>query len=81
MGLLARGLEIAGIATTMTTWRDGTMRIVKPPRVTLSRLPRGAAVGAPHDAAQQRRILEATLVLLEQDAPLNPVKLDETLPD
>ena len=63
----------------MTTWRDGTMRIIKPPRVTLNTLPRGAAIGAPHDSAQQRRVLEATLALLEQAAPIAPVKLDETL--
>jgi hypothetical protein len=38
---------------------------------------RGATLGKPHDAAQQRRVLEATLALLAQDAPLEIVKLDE----
>jgi hypothetical protein len=30
------------------------------------------------DTAQQRRILEATLALLAQDAPIEPVYLEET---
>jgi hypothetical protein len=38
---------------------------------------RGATLGRPHDAAQQRRILEATLALLAEDAPLEIVRLDE----
>ncbi|HEX9921870.1 MAG TPA: hypothetical protein VGD99_04345 [Anaerolineae bacterium] len=48
-----------------------------PPRATVSGLMRGATLGKPHDAAQQRRVLEATLALLAQDAPLEIVKLDE----
>jgi hypothetical protein len=34
-------------------------------------------MGEPRNAAQQRRVLEATLALLGQDAPLEPVYLDE----
>jgi hypothetical protein len=41
-------------------------------------LARGATMGRPGDTAQQRRILEETLALLAQDAPLNPVQLDES---
>ena len=62
----------------MTTWRDGVARLAKPPRVTFTKLPRGSSVGAPHDEAQQRRVLEATLALLGQDAPIEPVILKET---
>jgi hypothetical protein len=35
-------------------------------------------LGAPHDVAQQMRILEKTLALLAYDAPLEPVMLDES---
>jgi len=33
----------------------------------------------PDDKAQQKRVLDATLALLAQDAPLKPVMLDETM--
>ena len=61
----------------MTTWRDGVARQAKAPRVTFTKLPRGSSVGAPHDTAQQRRVLEATFELFKQDAPIKPVVLDE----
>lgn len=76
MGLIARALEIAGIATTLTSW-GGVIRQVKPPRATLTRLGRGATVGMPDDTAQQRRVLSATLSLLAWDAPLDIVRLSE----
>jgi hypothetical protein len=63
----------------MTTWRDGVTRMIKAPRTTFTKLPRGSSVGAPHDSAQQRRVLEATLALLAHDAPLDPVVLKEEM--
>ncbi len=66
-----------GIATTLTTWSAGITQRIKPPRATYTRLNRGATLGQPGDAAQQRRVLEATLALLALDAPLDPVRLDE----
>ncbi len=78
MGLVARALEINGIATTLTSWNAGVTRLTMPPRATFTRLERGATLGRPNDAVQQRRILEATLALLAQNAPLAPVQLDET---
>jgi len=57
------------------------MRRVNAPRATLTYLNRGATLGEPHDSAQQLRVLRATLALLEQDAPLDPIKLDEKIPD
>jgi hypothetical protein len=47
------------------------------PRTTFTRLERGATLGQPGDKAQQRRVLEATLALLAQDAPIKPVYLTE----
>lgn len=77
MGLIARALELSGIATTLTSWNAGVTRLTMPPRATFTRLARGATLGRPGDAAQQRRVLMATLALLAQDAPIAPVQLDE----
>lgn len=77
MGLIARALELIGIATTLTSWNAGVTRLTMPPRATFTRLDRGATLGRPGDTAQQLRVLEATLALLTQDAPLEPVQLDE----
>jgi hypothetical protein len=79
VGLAARALELRGIATTLTSWNAGVTRLTMPPRATFTRLARGATLGRPHDAAQQRRVLEATLALLAHDAPCGPVQLDERL--
>lgn len=77
MGLISRALEQAGIPATLTTWNGGRARVTAPPRATFTRLKRGATLGRPHDAAQQRRVLEATLALLGQEAPIPPVNLAE----
>jgi hypothetical protein len=69
---------MAGIATTLTSWNGGRTRLTMPPRATITRLARGATIGRSYDAAQQRRILEATLALLYKNAPLPPVTLTET---
>jgi len=52
-------------------------RLTAPPRATFTRLVPGATLGRPRDSAQQRRVLEATLALLAQDAPLAPLYLNE----
>jgi len=78
VGLIARGLEMNGIATTLTSWNAGVTRLAGPPRATFTRLPRGSTLGRPGDKEQQMRILERTLALLNEDAPLEPVTLDET---
>jgi hypothetical protein len=67
-----------GVATTLTTWHIGITRLTAPPRGTYTRLDRGATIGKPHDLAQQRRVLEATLALLAQDAPVDMLRLDES---
>ncbi|MCB0163098.1 MAG: hypothetical protein KDI79_02655 [Anaerolineae bacterium] len=77
MGLIARALEMAGIATTLTTWIAGVTRLTAPPRGTFTQLARGSTAGNRHDAAQQRRVLEATLALLAQAAPVELVRLRE----
>ena len=79
MGLIARALEMEGIPTTITSWNGGRTRVTGPPRATFTKLKRGSTMGAPHDKAQQQRVLDATLDLLAQDAPIKPVMLDETM--
>jgi hypothetical protein len=79
VGLIARALEMEGMATTLTTWNAGVTRLTAPPRGTFTRLARGATLGKPHDRAQQRRVLEATLALLAEDAPVEIVRLDESV--
>ena len=77
VGLLARGLELNRIATTFTSWSAGLALMTAPPRATATNTLPGCPLGAPGDEAQQRRILEATLALLEREAPVDVVQLDE----
>ena len=79
MGLAARALEMEGIASVVVAWNGGRIRLVNPPRVVITRLARGVVFGAPGDGAQQRRVLDAALALLEEDAPVEPITLDERL--
>ena len=71
-------MAIEGIATVIVAWNGGRIRLVNPPRATITKLVRGIAIGRPGDVAQQRRVLTATLTLLEQDAPQEPIYLDES---
>ena len=79
VGLIARALELEGIATTLTSWNAERTVILKPPRATYTQLGRGSTLGRAGDGAQQRRVLEATLQLLSYDAPLEPVYLNEQI--
>lgn len=69
---------MAGVATTLTSWNAGRARVTMPPRAIFTKLARGATLGRPLDTEQQRRVLEATLALLSQDAPIRPLTLDES---
>ena len=77
MGLIARAVEQFGVATTIATWNGDRTWLTKPPRVLFVKTARGSTLGAPSDAAQQRRVIEASLALLEHEAPLDPVMLGE----
>jgi hypothetical protein len=79
VGLIARALEMNGIATVVVAWNGGRIRLVSVPRVIITRLQRGTVFGRPGDTTQQRRIVGAALALLQDDAPLEPVTLDERL--
>ncbi len=69
---------MAGVAAALTSWHAGITRRTAPPRATFTKLERGMSMGRPNDRAQQDRVLSATLALLEKDAPLDPVYLDES---
>ena len=75
--MVARALEMDGVATTLTTWNAGRARPTTPPRATFTQLARGATLGRPHASAQQQRVLKATLDLLAQDAPVDIIRLNE----
>ena len=77
MGLIARALELVGIATVVVAWNAGRIRMVSPPRALITKLPRGTAFGVPGDEAGQRHVLDETLALLATDAPLEPTYLDK----
>jgi hypothetical protein len=76
-GLVARALEVNNIASTLTTWDPDMAYLSAPPRLTATHLPAGSPLGMPHDAAQQRRVLMATLKLLELASPTGIIYLDE----
>ena len=75
-GLVARALEVNDIATTMTCWDGDLARQTAPPRGTATTLSSDSPVGLPGRKAQQRKLLEATLALLERDAPTGIVNVD-----
>lgn len=79
VGLVARALELNGVAATQTSWDENHSLITAPPRLCATQLKEGCPLGKPFDNAQQRRVLEATLRLLESDAPLKVSRLNETL--
>lgn len=76
-GLLARALEVNNIVTVLTGWDRSQIEQTAPPRGTVTRLPSSSPMGAPGDVEQQRRVLSATLALLEQHAPTGIHELDE----
>ena len=70
MGLIARVLEEAGIATVCIIMRREVAQNVKPPRTLFVRFPFGAPLGLADDVETQRGvILEALAVLTSTIEP------------
>ncbi len=65
-GLLARIIEDAGIPTIVLGQLERVLQQVRPPRAVLTSFPRGATLGAPGNAEQQRQVLLDTLATLEE---------------
>jgi len=74
-GLVARALEVNGIATTISTNNGKYVKLTAPPRATISNQAPNCVLGAPHNHARQQQVLAATLALLEQDAPLEFIEI------
>ena len=74
MGGLAHYLEDEGVATTQISLIREHSEAMKPPRALWVPFELGRPLGAPSDAAFQRRVLTATLGLLEADS--GPVLVD-----
>ena len=72
--MLARALEAHGIATTSISMVREHTEKVKPPRALFVPFPFGHALGRPHDAPLQHRVLRAALDLFT--APAGPVLQD-----
>lgn len=71
VGLVAAALESAGIVTASLTLMPDVTRKVQPPRALAVPYPLGYPLGAPGDAALQRRILDALLGLTRRtDVPV-----------
>ncbi|MEK9164051.1 MAG: hypothetical protein AAB342_01710 [Chloroflexota bacterium] len=70
MGLIARVLEEAGIATVCIVMRREVAQNVKPPRALFVKFPMGAPLGPAGDAETQRGVIgEALAVLAEAVEP------------
>ncbi|MCP3853741.1 MAG: hypothetical protein GY745_05630 [Actinomycetia bacterium] len=65
IGLIARQLEEAGIATVSLTSARTITAGANPPRAVFVDYPLGRTAGPPHDPATQRSILDAALDLIQ----------------
>jgi hypothetical protein len=72
--VLARALEVQGVATTSISMVREHTEKVKPPRALFVPFPFGHALGRPNDPELQHRVLKAALDLLT--APAGPVLAD-----
>ena len=74
MRLLASELERRGLATVSLMLLHRAARDAPPPRALCVPFAHGCALGAPDDAAEQRRVLAAALDVLA-DTSLSPPAL------
>jgi len=79
VGLIARALEIRGIATSIISWNPAVTEPIMPPRAVYTRLDRGSVLGRPNSAAQQLRVLRAGIRQLEKDSPTKAIRLNESI--
>ncbi len=66
MGVIQREIERAGIATVSISLVKEFTRVVRPPRALWVPFPFGRPLGAPNNAAVQRRVILAALDLLQR---------------
>jgi hypothetical protein len=70
---VAAELERTGIATVAIQLLREVAERVRPPRALWVPFPHGYPLGRPGDAGEQRRVLEACLLLLEDRSARPPV--------
>lgn len=75
VSLIAAEIERRGIATTCVILLREIAEKVRPPRALCVPFPLGYPLGAPNDAALQRRVIVSALTLLEREGP-PPVLVD-----
>ena len=79
--MLARTLEAAGLSTIMVTNMPFWAEKIGAPRTLAVEFPFGHTLGQPHDVAQQRRVIEQALEVLEAaGAPGTIIHSPETWP-
>lgn len=76
VGLVAAELERQGITTVAVQLLRFVTERVRPPRALHVPFRHGRALGAPGDAALQRRVIEAALALLERPQAEPPLLAD-----
>ena len=69
VGLIAAEFERREIATVCIILLRTVAQRVRPPRALWVPFAHGFPLGAPNDRAQQRRVIEAALALLEAPGP------------
>lgn len=69
VSLIAAELERQGIATVCIILLRSIAEKVRPPRALAVPFKHGFPLGKPHDAALQRKVIEAALALLESAGP------------
>ena len=69
VSLIAAELERHGIATVCIILLRSVAEKVQPPRALSVPFKHGFPLGAPHDAALQRKVIEAALALLDSNGP------------
>ncbi|MCB1008507.1 MAG: hypothetical protein KDB94_06390 [Acidobacteria bacterium] len=76
VSLVAAEIERAGIPTVVIGLLREVIVAVRPPRALMSPYRHGFPLGAPGDAAGQRRVLSAALALLERGDLAPPARVD-----
>lgn len=72
-GLIARALEVNGIASVVVSNASEIIKRIAPPRALVTEFPPNMVMGEVNDIEGQQRVLMTALSLLEKEAPLAPV--------
>jgi hypothetical protein len=79
VSLISAEIERRGISTVCIVLLRDVAVVVRPPRALWVPFPHGFALGAAHEAEQQREVMTAALRLLEGEGP-GPILEDYRVP-